>query len=362
MIVQLIDRIPQLFSPWVYAPLLFIAWLLVAFNLKRLLIKYLLQMTQLTSAHFDDLVVSSTATPLSIVIVGSGILFLSHALPLSAEIHNITAVLFRCSIIAAAVLFIDQFFLNLLESYKDKVQVAISPVTARVALRSIILGTGGLIFLSTIGISITPVLASLGIGSLAVGLALQDTLSNFFSGIYIAFDKPVRVGDYVRLESSQEGYITEIGWRTTRILMLPNNMVLVPNNKITSAIITNYYLPDREIAILVDATIHYQNDLEKAERLAVETAREIMKKTAGAVPNFEPYVRFHTFAASGISFTVFLRGREFVDQFIIKHEFIKLLQSRYRKEGILFSYGPTSLEAAPHVVEMFQPLPKTLSK
>src|SRR4030042_864093 len=95
--------------------------------------------------------------------------------------------------------------------------------------QSIILGFVFLIILDRLKITITPFLASLGIGGLVVALALQDTLTNFFSGICIFFDKPIRIGDYIKLESGQEGYVVQIGWGNTRDRKVPNKMVIVPH-------------------------------------------------------------------------------------------------------------------------------------
>jgi small-conductance mechanosensitive channel len=197
---------------------------------------------------------------------------------------------------------------------------------------------GLLVILNTLGISITPILATLGIGGLAVALALQDTFSNIFSGFYIVISKQIRTGDYIKLDSGEEGYVIDINWRTTKIRMLSNNMVLVPNEKLTKVIVTNYYLPDKELAVLIDVGVHYKSDLKVVEKVTCEVAGEVMKMVQGGVVDFEPFIRYHTFSDSSIKFTVILRGKEFVDQYLIKHEFIKRLHERYRKEGINIPY------------------------
>lgn len=207
-----------------------------------------------------------------------------------------------------------------------------------------ILGLGGLIVLDTLGITITPLLASLGIGSLAVALALQDTLANVFAGLYVVADRPVRIGDFIRLESGQEGYVTQIGWRSTRIRMLSNNLVIVPNSKLISSTLINYYLPDPSLAVLVELAVPYQSDLAIVERVTIEVAKQVLQTVAGGVPTFEPFIRYHTFGPSGAQFTVILFGREFTDQYLLKHEFLKRVQARYRQEGIVIPYPTTTVE------------------
>ncbi|MCE5341173.1 MAG: mechanosensitive ion channel family protein [Planctomycetaceae bacterium] len=204
--------------------------------------------------------------------------------------------------------------------------------------RIVIFGIGILIILNTLGIPISPILATLGVGGLAVALALQDTLSNVFAGFYITISRQLRIGDYVKLDTGEEGYIVDITWRTTKIKALPNNIILIPNEKLTKAICINYYLPEKEMSVLMQVGVHYGSDLEKVEKVTCEVGREVMKNVTGGVPEFEPFIRFHTFADSSINFSVILRAKEFTDQYLIKHEFIKRLQKRYAQEGITIPY------------------------
>lgn len=228
---------------------------------------------------------------------------------------------------------------RIIQIYSKKIDsvIPVSSLTENIA-KTVIYFLGALFILNKLGISIAPILTTLGIGGLAVALALQDTLANLFSGFHILMTQQVRIGDYVKLESGQEGYITDISWRTTKIRMLPNNVVLVPNTKLSQAIITNYYLPEREMSVAVDLGVHYQSDLIKVERVTLEVAKEVQKEVPGAVKNFEPSFRFHTFGDFSINFSVSLRGKEFTDQYLLKHEFIKRLHERYNKENIVIPY------------------------
>lgn len=200
--------------------------------------------------------------------------------------------------------------------------------------RVVVFTVGFLVLLQTFGISVTPILTALGVGGLAVALALQETLSNFFAGLHILVSKQVRPGDYVQLESGVEGYVTDVSWRNTTIRSLPNNMVIIPNARLASAIITNYNQPEPEMAVLVQVGVGYESDLKKVERVTLEVAKEVMREVEGGIPSFEPFIRYHTFADFSINFTVILRAREFVDQYLIKHEFVKRLQKCYQKEKI----------------------------
>jgi len=193
---------------------------------------------------------------------------------------------------------------------------------------------GVLTILGNLGIDITPMLATMGVAALGISLALQDTLSNVFAGFYITSDKPFEIGDYVRLDNREDGYVVHIGWRSTRIRTLPNNIVVVPNKKLVESILTNYYKPDPQMACLVNLSVAYGSDLEMVEKVTIEVARQIMKTVKGGIPDFEPFIRYNTFGDSGIGFTVIMRVKEYVDKYLVTHEFMKALHRRYREEGI----------------------------
>jgi small-conductance mechanosensitive channel len=195
-----------------------------------------------------------------------------------------------------------------------------------------------LVVLNGIGLSITPMLTALGVGGLAVALALQEPLANFFAGLFITLAGQIRVGDYVRLDSGQEGYVADFTWRSTRLRMLANNLVVVPNAKLAQAIVVNHHLPSSDLAVLVEVGVDYASDLRQVERVVVEVGREVMTEVAGGVATFEPFIRYHTFADSSINFTVILRAKEFVDQYLIKHEFVKRLHTRFNDEGIVIPF------------------------
>lgn len=194
---------------------------------------------------------------------------------------------------------------------------------------------GILVALQSAGINITALVATLGVGGIAIALALQDTLSNLFAGIYLIAARKIRPGDYIELDSGDKGYVEDISWRNTQIRELgDDDMIIVPNADLASTRVKNYYLPERELSVLIDCGVSYDSDLEKVEKVVIEVATEIQKNTEGAVKEFSPFIRYNEFANSSINFTVILRGNQFVDQFLVKHEFIKILHKRFKEENI----------------------------
>lgn len=193
---------------------------------------------------------------------------------------------------------------------------------------------GAMVMLQTFGINMAPMLTALGVGGLAVALALQDTLGNLFAGIQLLAAQQITPGQFIQLESGEQGYVTDITWRNTTLRTVQNHIVVIPNAKIAASIMTNFYLPNREIPVSVEVGVSYDSDLNHVERVSIETARSVLQTTEGAIADFEPFVRFRLFGDSSINFTVHLRGQEFLDQHQIRHEFIKVLHRRFQEEGI----------------------------
>jgi small-conductance mechanosensitive channel len=337
--------IGDLGSPWILAPAALVLWIAVLLILKRIILGAMRRVAARTRWTWDDVVVRALSAPLAIAIVASGLLVFGRILPLASEWDRAFDVLLAGAIVLALVLFTDrlaQGLLDRLASRSSALQGARGLIQG--SARGLIIGLGLLIFLDSIGISITPVLASLGVGSLAVALALQDTLANLFAGVYIVADKPVEPGHFVRLEGGEEGFVTKVGWRNTWIRMLANNVVVVPNARLAGSVIVNYNLPDSELAVLLQVGVHYDSDLEKVERVTVEVVREVMRDVSGGVPSFEPLVRFHSFGDSDIRFTAVARAADFASSHIVRHELVKRLVARYRVEGIIIPYPIRTLD------------------
>lgn len=202
-------------------------------------------------------------------------------------------------------------------------------------LINVSLGVIGLLFiLQYLGISILPALTALGVGGLAVALALQDTLSNLFAGLQLIASKKIKVGDYLILSASEEGNLEDISWRNSTIRTLSNHLIIIPNSTLASSIVKNFALPDMDNSVLVPVGVGYGSDLKHVERVTIEVATEIQKTVEGAVRDHQPFTRYNAFADSSINFNVILRGTGYASQYLITHEFIKALHERYNQEGI----------------------------
>ena len=209
-------------------------------------------------------------------------------------------------------------------------------------LNSILIGViyamGLLVILQYYGISIAPILTAAGVGGMAVALALQEMLANIFSGLHLILSKQLRIGDYIKLGSGEEGRVTDITWRFTTIIPLgASNTIVIPNKTIAGANITNFSLPTLNINVSVPVGVAYDSDLAMVERVTIETAKEVLARVDNN-PTANPLVLYTDFGASSINFNVILPSSMFDHQGIIKHEFIKALTDRYRAEGIDIPY------------------------
>ena len=213
----------------------------------------------------------------------------------------------------------------------------IIPVLERI-VTIVIYITAGLLILNQLNIEISPLIASLGIGGIAVALALQPTLSNFFAGTYLASSDIMGPGDYVELEGGLRGYVTEISWRSTRIRTPFNNLVTIPNTRISDSILTNYYGPTMKIGVIVSSGVSYESDLAHVERVALEVGSEVIADVPGAIKDSEPFFGYEQFGDSNIDFWIWLEAEDRFASFVLKSELIKRLHKRFGDEGIEINY------------------------
>ncbi|WP_329521393.1 mechanosensitive ion channel family protein [Spirillospora sp. NBC_01491] len=288
---------------------------------------------------WDDLaarLIRDLAVPVAII---GGAWITANVLPMKYGTRHATAQ----ALTAATILIVSLALARLIAGIVTSVALARQGMASSVTIfanitRVVVLGVGILVMLQSLGVSITPLLGALGVGGLAVALALQDTLANLFAGVHVLASKTIEPGDYIRLSSGQEGYVVDINWRNTSIRTLSDNIEVIPNQRFSDTILTNYHRPAQDMSLLLQASVSYEADLAVVERIAIEVGEEVMADVKGGVKEAEILVRFHTFGESAINFTTILRTGEFGDQFRIKHEFVKRLHRRFREEGLEVPY------------------------
>jgi small-conductance mechanosensitive channel len=154
----------------------------------------------------------------------------------------------------------------------------------------------------------------------------------------MAVDQPIRMGDYVRVGSGEEGIVEKIGWRSTRLRMMQNSLVIIPNAKLAMSTIVNFHLPQPDMTIQIPMTVAYGTDLDRAASIALEVAREVVSSVPGGVPSPEPSLRYGRFGDAGIELNLAVCVAQYTDQFFIRHETIVRLDRRFREAGIVIPY------------------------
>lgn len=339
---------------WLPAVAIMILAILAGYLARAVVIKKLEALFARTATDLDDLALAAARRYLPLWFTLAGISVAAQTSPLPERVVAVTGracgVTFSLSLALAAASLASGW----MESYARRSGATVGTTTlVQHTLRVMIIAVGGLLVMSNLGISITPLLTALGVGSLAVALALQPTLSNLFAGIHLALARPIRVGDFIELETGSKGYVVDIGWRATRIRELPNNIVIVPNARIAEMKLVNYAMPEPEQSALVQVGVAYGSDLGLVERATIEVAREVLRDVEGGVPQFEPFIRYHTFGDSSINFSVILRVRQFTDRYLVIHEFIKRLKARFDREGIEIPFPQRVLHG--EVVSVLRP-------
>lgn len=201
------------------------------------------------------------------------------------------------------------------------------------------------IILDTLGVHLTTVWATLGVGSVAVALALQDTLGNLFAGFYILMDRPINPGDYIKLDGSQEGYVIRVGWRATVLRTLANNLVMVPNGTMAKAVIINYSTPEERMGFGIQVSVAYGTDPQRVAKVLLEVVKSAAQEgVEGLLETPAPGVTFNPgFGASSLDFTLGFQIRRFVDQYSVQSELRKRIVARFNEEKIEMPFPTRTL-------------------
>jgi len=322
--------------PWLTLFLFVGVWAVLSYWFARLFDIYVRRLAEKTKTRLDQLLVEALHGPLLVLLLLIGGHIALNAAELTPKMARFAQVGVALATAFVLVFAGTKIYHGLLMEYGQRYE-PLKPSLSILDLlgKALIILIGLLVTLDTLNISITPLLTTLGIGGLAVALAFRDTLANFFAGLYILADRPIQVGDYIKIEGAHEGYVESIGWRSTRIRTLKNNIVIIPNSKAAESIITNYFLPERRMALIIPIGVSYQEDSRRVERVLLEEAERATAEVEGLLAEPPPLVRFIPgFGDSSLNFSLIVQVREFADQYRVQHELRHRILARFQKEGI----------------------------
>ncbi|MEP7265567.1 MAG: mechanosensitive ion channel family protein [Bacteroidota bacterium] len=301
---------------------------------------YILKITSKTKTEVDDRILSIISRPVYLAIFFTGLYIAFQFLTVSATLTKwvdrslfIILVMLAAYVVSQLIIVLSAHWLRVEKRFEKTPKLVGKIISILVYLLA------GVMVLTYFKINITPIIATLGIGGLAAGLALQSTLSNFFAGLHIISDRSFTVGDLIEINQLNiAGHIEDIGWRTTRIKTLQDTIAIVPNSKIAESVIINTEFPLREMVIIVKCGVAYDSDLTEVEKITLEVATTIQKTIEGAVTDFTPNMRYTDFGDSNINFSVALKIKSYTEKPLVRHEFIKMLKAAFEQNQIDISF------------------------
>lgn len=324
----------------------FLTVLVAGWFCQKLIFRALNRWAQRTASPMDNMFADALRGPFMLWVLILALHLATQASALQPRAAALTGKVLLALLIISFTLAGAKLTSRLVRHYGAGASAGLPVTTITQNLATIVVAViGMLILLNTLGISIAPILTALGVGGLAVALALQDTLSNLFAGFYISIAGQVRTGDYLKLNTGEEGYVTDISWRSTTLRALSNNMIVVPNAKLAQAIVTNYNLPEKRMSLLIPIGVSYDSDYEQVERVLVDEAVRAAGHIDGLLAEPAPFVRFIPgFGDFSLNFTLICQVSEFVDQYLVQHELRKRILKRFRAEGIEIPFPVRTLE------------------
>lgn len=316
----------------------FVGWV-VGVVLERAVLPVIAQLFKKTSWRIDDMIIRAWQGVISWICLVAGLYFTSQLLTLSLS-ENI---LFDQSITFGLVMLFTWGVARMIASilsYSVERARGVGGTSSMISAITylFVFAVGTLVGLQTIGIAIGPIIATLGIGGLAVALAIRPVLEDIFAGIQILLSNTVKPGDYIEINEEHKGYVVEIDWRTTTLDSFGNSQKIIPNSVLVKSIVINYDRPLAPYAVKMMVGVSYDSDLEKVEKVAIDEAKKVVKKSEVAVKDYEPVVRFKRFDDSSIAVQIIIKSQNYTDQYLLEHELIKAIFARFKKEKITIPF------------------------
>jgi small-conductance mechanosensitive channel len=333
-VLALVDKLPT----WAVGAAYAVLWILIATITYALVHRSLARIASLRRTELTEVIAANVPRPAALGVflagIAGGLRFVPFQKTSSLELHRVFS--FGLAVLGVTVAMRVAF--RSIEAYgRSNPELRSSAGIGRAVTWVVGLGLVALFASDALGISLAPALAALGVGSLAVALALQDTLSNFFSGLYIVFERTIRPGDLIRVEPTFEGFVESIGWRSTHLRTFSNNLVVIPNAALSKAIITNYTRPTPQVGASVRVDVAADADVDKVESALADEAKRALD-LPGIVQDPAPSVMLVPGFVDGcIAFSIFFQAQTFGDQGRVQHALRKRIASRFRKEGISLS-------------------------
>ena len=342
-------------QPWV-DPVLSIAVVLISMLVAAVahfaLFPLVTRLTHHTTTELDDELIKAVRWPLNVGIVVLGIyLSLTVTLDLPEGVQKFVDLVAQATGALLCVVLFGRLVSRGMDwsiEQQSKKQGRTVDTRLLLMLRRVLVvliyGLGALLVINTLGIPISPLIAGLGLGGVAVALAIQPTLSNLFAGTYVMTEGVVSPGDYIEMEGGVAGYVLEVGWRSTRLRTWSNTLVVVPNARFAETIITNYYGPTPPVNVYLTCGVSYSSDLASVESVSMDVMKRVLDSSPYGVKEYGAYFGFENFGESNVDFWLFVQARDRLASFELRSELINRLHRRFEEEGIVINYPVRALQ------------------
>ena len=330
-------------GPWVLPSLIVIGSILVGWVVDRVVRVSLLRWAATTAWKGDEVILQAVSGLTWLWMSLLGVHLAAHVAPLPLQMATIISRLVEILVIISLTVAAARIATGALNLYAHSLAFRGSATMIPLLARIVLFLIGGLVILETEGVSIAPILTALGVGGLAVALALQDTLGNVFAGLNTLIAGQITPGDFIKLDADHEGWVIDVGWRNTSIRTMANNVVVVPNKRLAESIVTNYSKPELHLALSVPVGVAYDADLEQVERILLELTVEMAAAHSEILADPPPAVRFIAFGESSIETRVSVRVRDIETMYLMRHLLVKAIHARLRQAGISIAYPTRTL-------------------
>lgn len=323
--------------------------LIAAWSVKAVIFRYLGRLAERTSTKLDDELLEALRWPARYWAVLLALIVAVNDLDerdFPAVVTRGLGYLMVLLVIFSVTLALSRVTVILLRFHLDKGGSGqrVTTLTASV-IRVLWAIPGLLIVLRMMGITLAPALTALGVGGLAVSLALQSTFANFFSGFYVSLAGNIHKGDFIRLDNGQQGYVEDIRWRITTLRTLEKNIVIIPNSKLAEALVTNFTYPQKALKVSIPFGVGYDSDLDHVDRILREEAALAVGEVPGLLGDPPAHVRFQPGCAqAALEFSLLVFVTDFEAQFDAVEALKRRVFVRFRREGIVIPYAVQTIE------------------
>jgi small-conductance mechanosensitive channel len=348
MIGSLIQVLHQWHGIWRFLAVL-AAGLAIGLAVKAIAFRILRRLAGRTKTTLDDEIVEGLRWPARLIVLSAALRWAiadldERDLPASAEVWlgRLLVVLIWAAVTSALTRVAVAGLIFWFRSQPDAREVTTLARTA-VAMVCSIPALFGL--LNAFDVNIAPALTALGVGGIAVSLALKDTLANLFSGFYVSLAGNLRKGDYIRIDGGYEGWVEDIRWRITTIRTLGGNLIVLPNSRLSEAVVTNFSQPESPMSVLIPVHVSYASDIDAVERVVLEEARKGMGDIEGLMEKPAPVLRLNPgFGEFGLEMTLVVHVTRYELQFAVTDLLRRRLLKRFRREGIEIPFPRKPME------------------